>query len=153
MSVTARYQPGAVRTPFVDREDALAAFAEEMSRLGERPCLLELSGVGGIGKSRLVHELRRRVPEGIPTALLNLQEPAQRSAQAALGALRAQFGHARIKFDRFDIAYAVNASVRCRAREVGKACGQTRARHGDSGRQPELRQGTVDPVLGDESDE
>jgi hypothetical protein len=107
MSVTARYQPGAVRTPFVDREDVLAAFAEEMSRLGERPCLLELSGVGGIGKSRLSHELRRRVPDDIATALLNLQEPAQRSALAALGTLRAQFGQCRIKFDRFDIAYAV----------------------------------------------
>jgi hypothetical protein len=107
MSIGARYQPGAVRSPFVNRKEIIAAFAEEIERLGQRPRLIELSGVGGIGKSRLLHELRRRAPDDVVTALLNLQEPEQRSALPALGMLRSQFGAAGVRFDRFDVAYAV----------------------------------------------
>jgi aminoglycoside phosphotransferase (APT) family kinase protein len=107
MPIAGRYQPGAVRTPFVDREDALKIFDREVGRLGQIPRLLEVHGVGGIGKSRLLHELRSRVPSHVPTAAVNLQEPEQRSALLALAALRSQFGAAGVPFNRFDIAYAV----------------------------------------------
>jgi hypothetical protein len=43
----------------------------------------------------------------IPYALLNLQEPAQRLQISALASLRTQYGDARVRFDRFDVAYAV----------------------------------------------
>ncbi|BCJ73772.1 hypothetical protein CS0771_33160 [Catellatospora sp. IY07-71] len=107
MTVTARYQPGAVRIPFVNREDLLAAFDAEIGAMGAAPRLLELTGVGGIGKSRLLHELVRRAPKDLPQATLNLQEPSQRPAPAGLGSLRAQFGRAGVRFDRFDLAYGV----------------------------------------------
>lgn len=112
MAVTARYRPGAVRTPFVDREEVLATFDRHLARPGTAR-LLVLTGIGGIGKSRLLHELGRRAgaPDAdrppVPHALLNLQEPAQRSQISALASLRTQYGQSGIRFDRFDVAYAV----------------------------------------------
>ncbi|MFF5230742.1 phosphotransferase [Dactylosporangium sp. NPDC000521] len=107
MTIAARYQPGAIRSPFVDRAELLEEFDRALAGIGQAPTLLELTGVGGIGKSRLLHELAKRVPADLPTARLNLQEPSQRSALAALGSLRAQFGAAGVGFDRFDLAYGI----------------------------------------------
>lgn len=113
--VMARYRPGAVRSPFVDRDDVLARFDELLDHPGTAR-LLVLTGVGGIGKSRILHEFRRRAgrPQAdgsdrrkLPSALINLQEPAQRTHISALASLRTQFGSAKVRFDRFDIAYAV----------------------------------------------
>ncbi|MEV6930902.1 phosphotransferase [Dactylosporangium sp. NPDC051485] len=107
MTLVPRFRPGASRRPFVDRENAIGAFDEMLVGRDSAARVLNVTGVGGIGKSRLLAELRKRVPEGWPTALLDLQVPAQREQQDALAVLREQFGQQQVKFHRFDIAYAV----------------------------------------------
>lgn len=107
MGLAPRFRPGASRRPFVNREEILAAFdaAYRDARAGSR--VLNLTGVGGIGKSRLLVELRGRLPEGSPAAVLDLQVPAQREPQDALAVLREGFAGGGVRFHRFDIAYAV----------------------------------------------
>lgn len=112
MALTARYRPGATARPFVDREPVLATFdgwlrRREQPGVVEQPEVLVLTGIGGIGKSRLLGELRRRLPTEYLSAVLDLQVPAQRDAEAALAVLRAEYGRQKVKFHRFDIAYAV----------------------------------------------
>ncbi|MGH3847735.1 MAG: hypothetical protein ACRDS0_40920, partial [Pseudonocardiaceae bacterium] len=70
---------------------------------------LNVVGVGGIGKSRLVRELRNRAAasQGCRTAVLDLQVPAMRQQENALAVLRTEFGRQQASFDRFDIAYSV----------------------------------------------
>jgi tetratricopeptide (TPR) repeat protein len=93
---------------FVDRVEALAAFRSELAAVGDRPRVLNYSGVGGIGKSRLLRELRGDLAQGPSrTALLDLQVPALRQHEDALPVLRRAFGQQGVRFDRFDIAFAV----------------------------------------------
>ncbi|MBI3687150.1 MAG: phosphotransferase [Actinobacteria bacterium] len=106
MALTARFRPGATRRPFVDREPVIELFDELVARSGE-PQVLVLTGLGGIGKSRLVTELRSRLTDRYASAVLDLQVPAQRQPEAALATLRAEFGRQQVSFHRFDIAYAV----------------------------------------------
>lgn len=112
MSLQPRFQRvAALDRRFVDREDVLAAFAHELRATAgsqSQPRVFSLTGVGGIGKSRLLRELRRRaVEDGRRTALLDLQVPAMRQQEDALAVLRMEFGRQGVTFDRFDIAYAV----------------------------------------------
>jgi aminoglycoside phosphotransferase (APT) family kinase protein/tetratricopeptide (TPR) repeat protein len=107
VALTPRFRPGASRRPFVDREAVCRAFDETLDSLDTGPRILNLVGVGGIGKSRLLVELRARVGGRMPTALLDLQVPAQREHQDALAVVRQQFGSRAITFHRFDIAFAV----------------------------------------------
>ncbi|GAA2893374.1 hypothetical protein Acy02nite_28120 [Actinoplanes cyaneus] len=109
-----RYRPGASRRPFVDREQALGAFQAILDQVGAAdpatavPApVLTITGVGGIGKSRLLTEFGNRATGAHPQATLDLQIPSLGQQENALATLRAQFGAAGIDFPRFDIAYAV----------------------------------------------
>mgnify|MGYP001263287881 CR=1 FL=1 len=98
----------ALERRFVDREGPLAAVAEELTRIGDGPRVLNLTGIGGIGKSRLLREIRERVERGgYRTAVLDLQVPALRQQADALAVLRVRLGEQGVRFDRYDIAYAV----------------------------------------------
>ncbi|OHV48899.1 hypothetical protein [Pseudofrankia sp. BMG5.36] len=115
MAIAPRFRRvAALQREFVDREPLLDAFTNEIERVraamaaGESvPRVLNMTGVGGIGKSRLLRELRVQAPEGWRTAVLDLQVPAMRQQEDALAVLRAEFGKQGVRFDRFDIAYAV----------------------------------------------
>ncbi|CNE70377.1 Uncharacterised protein [Mycobacterium tuberculosis] len=97
----------ALHRPFVDRESVLAAFAEVLQTRRGSPCVFNVVGVGGIGKSRLLQEIRQRCAETHRTATLDLQVPAMRQQEDALAVLRVELGRQGVRFDRFDIAYAV----------------------------------------------
>ena len=97
----------ALQRPFVNREHVLADFAAELARIGIGPRVFNVTGVGGIGKSRLLRELEDRAAPRFRTATLDLQVPALRRQDDALAVLRAQLGAQGAGFDRFDIAYAV----------------------------------------------
>lgn len=110
MPIRPRYRRvSALRRKFFDREELLAAYQEELRGIcADRPRILNVVGVGGIGKSRLLQELRDRTPApGHRTARLDLQVPALRQQEDALAVLRMEFGAQGVEFDRFDIAYAV----------------------------------------------
>ncbi|MFI0352901.1 hypothetical protein [Actinomadura sp. 9N407] len=100
-------QVGALHRRFVDRESLLEAFIQELHRPGGSPRVFNTFGVGGIGKSRLLLELRQRCTETHRTAVIDLQVPAMRQQEDALAVLRVELGRQGVKFDRFDIAYAV----------------------------------------------
>ncbi|MCB5182645.1 hypothetical protein [Streptomyces antimicrobicus] len=97
----------ALQRQFFNREGTLAAYDEELREIADRPRILNVVGVGGIGKSRLLQELRNRTPDTYRTARLDLQLPTMRQQEDALAVLRVEFGSQGVQFDRFDIAYAV----------------------------------------------
>lgn len=97
----------ALERQFVDREAVLARFTAELGRVGRGPRVLNLVGVGGIGKSRLLRELCERTGQGARSVVLDLQVPVLRQQEDALAVLRAELGRQDVEFDRFDIAYAV----------------------------------------------
>jgi aminoglycoside phosphotransferase (APT) family kinase protein/tetratricopeptide (TPR) repeat protein len=101
------HRVAALQRRFVDREPVLAAFAAELSRIGAGPRVFNVTGVGGIGKSRLLHELKHRAATEHRTATLDLQVPALRQQEDALAVLRTELGAQGVTFDRLDIAYAV----------------------------------------------
>jgi hypothetical protein len=51
------HRVAALQRPFVNREQVLADFAAELTRIGAAPRVFNVTGVGGIGKSRLLREL------------------------------------------------------------------------------------------------
>ncbi|WP_369380793.1 hypothetical protein [Streptomyces sp. cg36] len=82
-------------------------YDEELAGVADGPRILNLVGVGGIGKSRLLQQLRASTPDTCRTARLDLQLPTLRQQEDALAVLRMEYGAQGVKFDRFDIAYAV----------------------------------------------
>ncbi|MFF4285292.1 hypothetical protein ACFY0R_08210 [Streptomyces sp. NPDC001633] len=110
MPIGPRYRRvSALQRQFFDRESVLAAYEAALGRLpaGPDPQVFNVVGIGGIGKSRLLQELRNRTGQNYRTARLDLQVPALRQQEDALAVLRTEFGAQGVKFDRFDIAYAV----------------------------------------------
>jgi tetratricopeptide (TPR) repeat protein len=108
MALSPRFhRVAALQRRFVDREPILEAFAEELARVGSGPRVFNVTGVGGIGKSRLLRELRDRAAPDHRTAAVDLQVPSFRQAEDALAVLRRELGAQGVRFDRFDIAYAV----------------------------------------------
>ncbi len=107
MPLNPRFLASGPARPFVNREEAVELFLRELDRIGNGPRVLNVTGIGGIGKSRLLRELTTRVAETHRTATLDLQVPALRQADAALAVLRAEFGRQQVRFDHFDVAYAV----------------------------------------------
>ncbi|MEU1668307.1 hypothetical protein ABZ547_32950 [Streptomyces sparsogenes] len=110
MPIGPRYRRvSALQRQFFNREALLAAYDEELRRsaLDREPRILNIVGVGGIGKSRLLQELRNRTGPDFRTTRLDLQIPALRQQEDALAVLRTELGAQGVKFDRFDIAYAV----------------------------------------------
>ncbi|WP_369143318.1 hypothetical protein [Streptomyces sp. R44] len=97
----------ALQRQFFNRESILTAYDEELRTVDDAPRILNVVGVGGIGKSRLLQELRNRTPGEYRTARLDLQLPAMRQQEDALAVLRMELGAQGVRFDRFDIAYAV----------------------------------------------
>ncbi|MQA98634.1 MAG: aminoglycoside phosphotransferase family protein, partial [Streptosporangiales bacterium] len=91
----------------MDRESAINAFDQELHAEPGSPHVLNVVGVGGIGKSRLLLEMRNRSAETHRTVTLDLQVPAMRQQEDALAVMRVELGKQGVRFDRFDIAYAV----------------------------------------------
>ncbi|MCT9934960.1 AAA family ATPase [Planotetraspora sp. A-T 1434] len=101
------HRVAALHRRFVNREDQRAIFDEELGKVGDGPRVLNVTGVGGIGKSRLLREFEQRAQSSCMVATLDLQVPAHRQQEDALAVLRMQFGRQGVRFDRYDIAYAV----------------------------------------------
>jgi hypothetical protein len=115
MSSRARYRPRAAAASqarrFVDREEAFDLFRRTLAEQDpDEQRVLNFYGVGGIGKSRLQHELRELVrTESLAlSACIDFQPPAARRQDAALyqlrHGLRTEHG---LELPLFDIAYAV----------------------------------------------
>ncbi|MFF8829787.1 hypothetical protein [Streptomyces sp. NPDC015131] len=108
MPIRPRYRRvSALQRQFFNREELLGTYDDELRRISDRLRILNIVGVGGIGKSRLLQELRTRTPDSCRTARLDLQLPTLRQQEDALAVLRMEFGAQGVQFDRFDIAYAV----------------------------------------------
>jgi aminoglycoside phosphotransferase (APT) family kinase protein len=106
--ITPRFhRVAAFQRPFVNREHVLAGFDDELKKIGSALRVFNVVGVGGIGKSRLLHELLVRTRPRFRIAQIDFQVPALRRQDDALAVLRAQLGPQGVNFDRFDIAYAV----------------------------------------------
>lgn len=106
MPLGPRFRRAALGRPFVNRVGAISAFDQAMAVVGPGPRVLNVTGVGGIGKSRLLGELQARVADRCRTGLLDLQLPSLRNQDAALATLRMRLGSQGVRFDRFDLAYA-----------------------------------------------
>ena len=98
---------------FTDRQDVLGAFEAALAGTAlNRHSVLSYYGVGGIGKTSLVQEIRRRLREmqpGVAHAQLDLRSDMNRLPATALLRLRSALrnGHG-VRFPTFDIAFAVH---------------------------------------------
>lgn len=94
---------------FVDREPVCTLYRSELLRSATEPRILNITGVGGIGKSRLLAELRKEeyTGVGVRTAVVDFEAPGLRQRDPVLLHLGEQFHRQDVRFDRFDIAYAV----------------------------------------------
>ncbi|MFI6588490.1 hypothetical protein [Embleya sp. NPDC050493] len=83
----------------------MAAFEDAWAGGGDGLRVVNVTGVGGIGKSRFLRECQLRLESEARTVLLDLQIPALREQDAALAVLRSRLGAQGAQFPRYDIAY------------------------------------------------
>lgn len=103
--------PGHLSRPFIGRDEAIGAFSTALARTAADRCsVLNFYGIGGIGKTRLIKEIRRRLREEQPSvahAQLDMRIGAHRHPATALMGLRTvlhdDFG---MRFPTFEIAFA-----------------------------------------------
>lgn len=81
-------------------------FRAELTRSAGAPRLLNVHGLPGVGKSRLLKEWKRAADGSGRTALLDLRLPGSHQVESALAQLRTEFGGQGVPFARFDVAYA-----------------------------------------------
>ncbi|EGW41830.1 ATP-binding protein [Desulfosporosinus sp. OT] len=99
---------------FTDREEFQAAFHRVLKEKGQGHKVLVYYGVGGIGKTSLLTELRRQLKDldpGKPTALIDFKELIHCAQDDALFILRESLNQSikgRIPFPTFDLAFAVH---------------------------------------------
>ncbi|MGW7357648.1 AAA family ATPase [Streptomyces sp. NPDC054802] len=91
---------------FVDRIELMGRFRYELGRSSQTCRLLNVHGLPGVGKSRLLKEWKREAEGRRRTAMLDFRLPGSHHVESALAQLRAEFGAQGVKFDKFDIAYA-----------------------------------------------
>ncbi len=104
---------------FTDREGAIEAFERHLNAPeGNRLPVLSFYGVGGVGKTLLLHKLVRKLQQehpDIPFARLNFDDARKRDPVRALTSLWAQFEDFGVRLPSFDLPRAVIA-----AREGGE---------------------------------
>jgi tetratricopeptide (TPR) repeat protein len=97
---------------FTDREEPTKAFLNAFrDKIRDQYKVLTYYGVGGIGKSRLISELYKKVEVIAPGAvkvIIDFKEEKHRHVGEALISLREELKkHENIKFNTFDLAYTV----------------------------------------------
>jgi len=113
--VPARYRSAKLRRArkrnFVNRREAIELFERLLrEQPPDEPRVLNFFGVGGIGKSRLQHELRELSAQKASalSVRVDLQVPAMRRQEAVLAQLRHCLGTEHgIQLPLFDVAYSV----------------------------------------------
>lgn len=96
---------------FTDREDVIRAFQSALAVAASQPTrAVVFYGVGGVGKTSLLHRLRETLPEAFPHAMVDLQGVGDktRAYREVLLKLRFDLGTSfRLDFPRFDLCLAV----------------------------------------------
>lgn len=99
-----------VMLPFVDRDEPRSLYTEWEERVERCDVgIVEICGVGGVGKSRLMSQLISEMPESVAVGRLDFFLPEMRVFDTALLSLRKSLGAilGRSAFPRFDVAFAM----------------------------------------------
>lgn len=95
---------------FTDREEAIDAFRRATATPAGQPLrALVFCGVGGVGKTALLHRLHDTLPDTFPAALVDLQGIGDKTRpyREVLLKLRSDLGGFHLDFPRFDLCLAV----------------------------------------------
>ncbi|WP_299539553.1 hypothetical protein [uncultured Streptomyces sp.] len=83
----------------------MAQFQDQLALRSPGARLLNVHGLPGVGKTRLLEEWKRVAERRGRTATLDLRLPGSHQLESALAQLRNEFGAQGVKFERFDVAY------------------------------------------------